>query len=105
MSDSHAHDVRKEIKTYVAVFVTLAVLTVVTVWVARFEFTVAMAVLLALIIAAFKGSLVASFFMHLVSEKKGIFWLLVLTAVFFVALIFLPLGAWMDQQGVPINVP
>jgi caa(3)-type oxidase subunit IV len=105
MSDSHAHDVRKEIKTYIAVFVSLAVLTVVTVWVARFEFTVAMGVLVALIIAGFKGSLVASFFMHLVSEKKGVVWVLILTAVFFLALIFLPLGALMDQQGVPTDVP
>jgi caa(3)-type oxidase subunit IV len=105
MSDSHAHDVSKEIKGYIAVFVSLAVLTVVTVWVSNFEFTVAMGILVALIIAVFKGSLVASFFMHLVSEKKGIVWVLILTAVFFLALIFLPLGALMDQQGVPTNVP
>ena len=105
MSDSHAHDVSKEIKTYIAVFVSLAVLTVVTVWVASLKFTVAMAILVALVIAGFKGSLVASFFMHLVSEKKGIVWVLILTAVFFLALIFLPLGALMDQQGVPTHVP
>ena len=105
MSDSHAHDVSKEIKTYVAVFVSLAVLTVLTVWVASLKFTVAMGILVALIIAGFKGSLVASFFMHLVSEKKWIVWMLLLTAVFFLALIFLPLGALMDQQGVPTNVP
>ena len=105
MSDSHAHDVSKEIKTYIAVFVTLAVLTMVTVWVSRFEFTVAVAVAVALVIAAFKGSLVASFFMHLISEKKGVVWVVILTAVFLLALVFLPLGALLDQQGAPVNVP
>lgn len=105
MSDSHAHDVRKEIKTYVAVFVALAVLTVVTVWVSKIEFTVAMGVLVALVIAGFKGTLVASFFMHLMSEKKSIVWVLIITIVFFLVLIFVPLGALMDQQGVPTHVP
>jgi cytochrome c oxidase subunit 4 len=103
MSDSHAHDVSKHVKTYVLVFVGLAVLTVVTVWVAGLKHTVMAGVALALIIATIKGSMVASFFMHLVSERKGIYWVLVLTAIFFVALIFLPLGALLDQQGTPLH--
>ena len=104
MSDSHTHDVSKHVRSYVLGFAALAVLTIVTVWVASFEFTVGAAVAVALIIATFKGSLVASFFMHLVSEKKAIYWLLALTAIFFVVLIFLPLGAMLDHQGTP-NVP
>jgi len=103
MSDSHAHDVSKHVKTYVLVFVGLAVLTAVTVWIAGLQHTVMAGVVLALIIATIKGSMVASFFMHLISERKGIYWVLVLTAIFFVALIFLPLGAFMDQQGTPLH--
>ena len=72
MSEAHAHDHKKHIRTYIMVFVSLAVLTAVTVWAASFEFTVAMGIVVALIIATFKGSLVASFFMHLVTEKKSI---------------------------------
>jgi caa(3)-type oxidase subunit IV len=101
MSDASTHDVSKHIKTYIAVFVGLCILTAVTVWVASFEFTVGMAITVALIIAAFKGSLVASFFMHLLHEQKGILWLLILTAIFFAALIGLPLFALLDNQGVP----
>ena len=101
MSDASAHDVSKHIKTYIAVFVGLCIMTGVTVWVASFKFTVAMGVTVALIIAAFKGSLVASFFMHLVGEKKSIIWILILTAIFFAALIGLPLFALLDHQGVP----
>lgn len=103
MSDSHAHDVSKHVKTYVLVFVGLAMLTALTVWVAGLQHTVAAGVALALIIATLKGSMVASFFMHLISERKGIFWVLALTAIFFAALIFIPLGALLDQQGTPIH--
>lgn len=103
MSDSHAHDVSKHVKTYVLVFVGLAVLTALTVWVAGLQHTVMAGVIIALIIASVKGTMVASFFMHLITERKGIFWVLALTAIFFAALIFLPLGALKDQQGKPIH--
>jgi cytochrome c oxidase subunit IV len=44
-----------------------------------------------LVIAAFKASLVAAIFMHLKWEKApSIWWVLVACAIFFVALIFLP---------------
>jgi cytochrome c oxidase subunit IV len=47
-----------------------------------------------------KGSLVACYFMHLISEKKLIYAVLVLTVAFFIALLFLPIltvhdGFWM----------
>jgi cytochrome c oxidase subunit 4 len=103
MSESHAHDVSKHVKTYILVFVALAVLTAVTVWVAGLKHTVIAGVVIALCIAAIKGSMVASFFMHLATERKGIFWILALTVVFFAALIILPLGALLDQQGTPLH--
>ena len=43
-----------------------------------------------LIVAIVKGSLVACYFMHLISEKKLIYAVLMLTVVFFVALLALP---------------
>ena len=49
-----------------------------------------MAVTVALLVATVKGSLVACYFMHLISEKKLIYAVLVLTVVFFVALLALP---------------
>ena len=49
-----------------------------------------MAVTVALLVATIKGSLVACYFMHLISEKKLIYAVLVLTVVFFVALLALP---------------
>jgi hypothetical protein len=53
-------------------------------------------------VATVKGSLVACYFMHLISEKKLILAVLMLTTVFFVALLFLPAvthsnGYWIHQ--------
>ncbi len=45
---------------------------------------------IALIVATIKGSLVACYFMHLISEKKLILAVLALTVVFFIALLALP---------------
>jgi caa(3)-type oxidase subunit IV len=55
------------------------------------------AIIVALIIASIKGSLVASYFMHLISEKKLIFAALGLTVIFFLALIFIPILAMSDR--------
>ena len=49
-----------------------------------------MAVTVALLVATVKGSLVACYFMHLISEKKLIYAVLALTAAFFAALLTLP---------------
>ncbi len=63
-------DIKNEINSYIKVFGALAVLTVVTVAVASLKFSIGLAVLVAMVIATVKGSLVASFFMHLAHEKN-----------------------------------
>ena len=78
------------------------VLTVVTVAISRIHLPVPMAVTLALIVATIKGALVACYFMHLISEKKLIIAVLVLTVSFFVPLMALPVlthanGYWIPQ--------
>ncbi len=88
--DRHHQDIKKHVRTYVAVFVALAILTILTVSVSYMRLALIPAIVIALIIASTKGSLVAGFFMHLVSEKKIIFWILALTFCFFLVLLFLP---------------
>ena len=92
MAESHDHDsdVEHHVKIYLRVFYALAVLTVVTVWVAYLHLPLWLAVIVALCIAAFKGSLVACFFMHLISEKKMIYCTLLMTLFFFLVLLFMP---------------
>ena len=89
-SDHAAADIDRHVRIYITVFVALMALTIVTVAVSRFHLPVPIAVSVALLVAIIKGSLVACYFMHLISEKKLIYAVLVLTVVFFVALLALP---------------
>jgi len=91
MTGDHAVDIDRHVRVYITVFVALMVLTIVTVAVSRFHLPVPIAVTVALIVAIIKGSLVACYFMHLISEKKLIYAVLALTAFFFVALLALPI--------------
>jgi cytochrome c oxidase subunit 4 len=85
-----AEEVRKSIRSYLLVFGALAVLTVITVAASWLKVSVAVAIFIALVIASIKGSLVASVFMHLIHEKAVLFWVLILSAFFFLLLILLP---------------
>jgi cytochrome c oxidase subunit 4 len=96
LTSDHAADIDRHVRIYITVFVALMVLTVVTVAVSRFHFPVPVAVTVALIVALVKGSLVACYFMHLISEKKLIYAVLALTAVFFAALMALPIFTHSD---------
>ena len=91
MTSDHAVDIDRHVRVYITVFVALMALTIVTVTVSRFHLPVPIAVTVALVVAIIKGSLVACYFMHLISEKKLIYAVLALTAVFFVALMALPI--------------
>lgn len=102
LTSDHAADIDKHVRVYITVFVALMVLTIVTVAVSYVHLPLAMAVTVALIVATVKGSLVACYFMHLISEKKLIIAVLVLTAVFFLVLLALPAlthsnGYWIHE--------
>jgi cytochrome c oxidase subunit 4 len=90
MTTDHAVDIDKHVRIYITVFVALMALTIVTVAISRFHLPVPIAVSVALFVAIIKGSLVACYFMHLISEKKLIYAVLGLTAFFFAALLSLP---------------
>lgn len=101
---SHTHspeEIRKHVRIYITIFAALAVLTVATVGASYLRLPTTQAVVLALFIASIKGTLVGAYFMHLISEKKAIHWILLLTAAFFVVLLSLPLFARLDQLHTP----
>lgn len=98
MSDNHSVDeLKKHVRTYMLVFGALLLGTAITVglYYVHFE-SVALTVSIALFVASIKSFLVAGFFMHLISEKKAIYAMLITTAVFFVSLMFLTLWAMND---------
>ncbi|MCH6563106.1 MAG: cytochrome C oxidase subunit IV family protein [Myxococcales bacterium] len=92
MTESEAALVKQEVRVYVMVFTALAGLTVVTVAISYLHLPTVLAISVALVVATVKAGLVASYFMHLISEEKVILWLLLLCAAFLVALMALPVG-------------
>ena len=82
------------IANYRKVFIYLLIGTILTVWASYMEFNVhnsiAGAVFVGLTIATIKGYLVAANFMHLNSERKLIYWILLLTVFFLALLLFIP---------------
>ncbi len=111
MSDHIQH----HIAVYKKVAASLAVLTTLTVGVSYLDVAVPLAVTIALVIAATKGSLVLSFFMHLIEEKKPvplsrggiglIIGSLLVTALFFLVIIFIPVMGHSDKVGTYFSLP
>jgi cytochrome c oxidase subunit IV len=95
-TSDHAVDIDRHVRIYISVFVALMALTIITVAVSRFHLPLPIAVSVALLVATIKGSLVACYFMHLISEKKLIYAVLVLTGIFFVVLLALPVVTHSD---------
>ncbi|MFO1500723.1 MAG: cytochrome C oxidase subunit IV family protein [Verrucomicrobiota bacterium] len=90
MSDHHSHDVHQEVRRYLVVFGCLLLGTILTVGAYYLHLpSVALTVALALFIASVKAFLVAGYFMHLISEKKMIYGILLTTVFFFAGLMYL----------------
>jgi len=88
----HTHT-GKEKQMYFLVFGGLLVFTVITVVSALYlKLPLITAVLLALVIASVKATLVGGFFMHLFSEKQIVYLFLGITFIFFLGLLTLPLA-------------
>lgn len=93
--DDHSpEEIKKHMKRYITVFVLLLILTAVTVGVSYIPLGTKGNVTVALFIAIFKASLVAGFFMHLVSEKWTIYRFMIMTILFFLGLMFLSILAF-----------
>lgn len=96
--DDSPEAIRKEIRKYLYVLGALAVLTVITVAIAQLHLPTGQAIALALVVATVKGTLVAAFFMHLLSERRLIYAVLVITALFFGMLMWGPLFQHNDAE-------
>ena len=95
--DAHDHaEIDRHVKAALFVFGALLVLTAFTVGAYYIHLPTPLAIALALLIATIKGSLVAAWFMHLLSERKLIYWALILTAVLFVPLLLFPTFVALD---------
>jgi cytochrome c oxidase subunit 4 len=96
--------IKKSVRTYFMIGAALFVGTIITVIVNQVHLAIPLAVTVALIIAATKGSMVAAVFMHLSHEKKWIYGALILTVIGFIVLMAVPMFTVMDSIGTP-NAP
>ena len=94
-------EIDKHVRVYITVFVALMALTIITVAVSYLDLSTPMAVAVALFIAIIKGSLVACYFMHLISEKKLIYAVLGITVFKFVVLMILPVLTHSNGYWIP----
>ncbi len=97
MTEMQAHphsenpeEFKKHLGKYYVVFVALLCLTAITVGVSYLRLERPLAITIALVIASVKAGLVAAVFMHLIDEKKVIYSVLLLTALFFALVLLLP---------------
>jgi caa(3)-type oxidase subunit IV len=95
---AHAQeDFTHHVRRYLYIFYALLFGTLITVGASYIPFgNHAINIGVALAIACAKAFLVAGFFMHLISERKMIYGLLIFTACFFLGLMFLTLSAYAD---------
>jgi cytochrome c oxidase subunit IV len=98
MSDDHSPEAfRHHVRRYLFVFYALLFGTVITVLASFIPFgNHALNVGVALVIASAKAFLVGGYFMHLISERKMIYGIMVFTAFFFVGLMFLTIWSIAD---------
>ena len=96
--DEHAaHDVSKHIRGYLMVGATLLTFTAITVFLSYVNFGTQKAnIAVAMLVATFKAGLVAAIFMHLSSEKRMIYRILIFTFFFVFGLFWLTYLAWYD---------
>lgn len=96
---AHVEDIQEHVRVYMFVFAALGVLTVVTVAVGYLHLSIGPALAIGLLIALVKGGLVAGYFMHLVSERKVIYFILGITGLFFLFMIVIITSYFYDQIG------
>ena len=99
MSDHDNEHIQEHIKVYLTVFGALGVLTLLTVAVSYLNVSTIETIFLALTIATVKASLVAGYFMHLITEKQTIIWLLTLTFIFFLFCMFIPMITYIEHTS------
>jgi cytochrome c oxidase subunit 4 len=98
MSDDHSPEhFSHHVRRYLFVFYALLFGTLITVGASYIPFGHrAVNIGVALVIASGKAFLVAGYFMHLISERKMIYGIMIFTAFFFIGLMFLTIWSFAD---------
>ena len=103
--EEYAHNVQKHVRGYLTVGALLLAFTGITVALSYVDFGTRKANIgVAMLVAMIKAGLVAAIFMHLSHERKWVYGALLLTVVFFIVLMSVPMFTLMDGIGTPTHV-
>ena len=97
-------EIQKEVKKHIAIYGLLLLLTAVNFFLSRMHLSAVQTLTGVLLIASIQGSLVACYFMHLISEKKLIHFFLILTIIGFITLLFFPLLGFLGRINGSVHV-
>ena len=98
-----SHDIQRQVRKYLLVFAALIFFTFVTVGASYLHIqSTAASVAVALVVAGVEALMVGGIMMHLFTEEKIVYAVLVLTFVFFVALMYLIV--WGNQPDTRLHI-
>ncbi len=101
---TQSQTIDQEIRQYRTIFVSLIVLTAVSVGIHYMGLPLGINIILVLIVAAMQAALSVCYLMHLISEKKLIYTVLIFTVFFVLSMIFLIYGGFFDHPQGSVHV-
>jgi len=99
MSDHSIQDMQKQVKVYLTIFGMLIVLVGVAFGISHLDLRTPVRICLILGIALLQAILSTAYFMHLNAEKKIVYFVLLLTAVFLAVMVFITLWTFHDSTA------
>ena len=98
--DTTTQDIQKETKNYLVIFGGLILLGGVAIGVHFLQLPIKLSIVIILAIALTQAAISAAYYMHLIAEKKLIYFVLIMAAAFFLSMILLiAFGHFDTPQG------
>lgn len=90
MNELSSQEIKQEVRKHLLIYGLLLFLTAINFIVSKLALLGEQTVFIVLSVAFAQGVLIAGYFMHLISEKRLIRFVLILTFIFFLGLLLLP---------------
>ena len=105
MKELSVQELKQEVKKHLLIYGLLLFLTAINFTVSKLALLGEQTVFIVLSVAFVQGVLIAGYFMHLISEKKLILFVLAMTLIFFLGLLFLPVMQFWGKLFGTVHVP
>ena len=105
MQEISSQNIKQEVRKHLLIYGLLLFLTAINFTVSKLSLLGEQTVFIVLSVAFVQGVLIACYFMHLISEKKLIHFVLILTLIFFLGLLLLPVMQFRGKLFGTVYVP